>query len=58
MNTSTAPRLQLAARIADDVRRQDDVVDVWLEGALAEGLVHAYSDIDLRVLVERRRARH
>jgi hypothetical protein len=56
MDTSAAVRLQLAARVADEERRQGDVVDVWLEGALAEGLVHAYSDIDLRVLVARRRA--
>src|SRR5947209_13867911 len=52
MNQSASTRYEIAARVADEVATQPDVVEVWLEGALAVGLAHAYSDIDLRVLVE------
>lgn len=51
MNASAAARTGIAARVADELLDQPRVVEVWLEGALAEGLAHARSDIDLRVLM-------
>ncbi|MBC8091184.1 MAG: hypothetical protein H7Y15_04445 [Pseudonocardia sp.] len=51
MKTSWTIRRDLAARVADELLSRPDVIEVWLEGAVAEGFAHARSDVDLRVLV-------
>lgn len=48
--TSVSQRLDIASSIASQLAKQDPDSQVWLEGPLAEGLAHAHSDIDLRLV--------
>lgn len=48
--TSVPQRLGIASSVASQLLQQDPDSQVWLEGPLAEGLAHAHSDIDLRLV--------
>ncbi|MET7952197.1 hypothetical protein [Micromonospora sp. NPDC005324] len=50
MTSSADIRTEIAARVAAELSNNHGVDEVWLEGALAVGLAHAGSDIDLRVV--------
>ncbi|MBI3685829.1 MAG: hypothetical protein HY241_00570 [Actinobacteria bacterium] len=52
-SSSARAREAIAATIAAGLVADPAVGEVWLEGALAVGLAHARSDVDLRVIVER-----
>ncbi len=49
---SATLRLELAERVAADIAGSRPDVEVWVEGALAYGLAHARSDVDLRVVTD------
>ncbi|WP_034088329.1 nucleotidyltransferase domain-containing protein [Streptacidiphilus albus] len=50
MNGSAQRRLRIAGQAAIELLAMDKDAEVWLEGALATGLAHAASDIDLRLI--------
>ncbi|MCT9138284.1 hypothetical protein [Streptomyces violarus] len=52
MNPSARRRREIAARVAQALLASGEAREVWLEGALACGLAHAASDIDLRGIVD------
>ncbi|MGL5866564.1 MAG: hypothetical protein ACRCYX_11980 [Dermatophilaceae bacterium] len=49
---SATLRLALAERVAADIIGDRPDVEVWVEGALAYGLAHARSDVDLRIITD------
>jgi hypothetical protein len=52
VSSSASRRLEIASQVAAKVQAEVDAREVWLEGALAVGLAHAYSDIDLKVITD------
>ncbi|MCJ0875374.1 hypothetical protein [Streptomyces sp. AP-93] len=51
MSLSVHRRQKIAEDVAESLLEAGQAEEVWLEGALACGLAHATSDVDLRVIV-------
>lgn len=47
------PQTPILVRVAQNLWRHDDVVAIWLGGSFASGGADAFSDVDLRIAVDR-----